>query len=127
MQIIIACDHGGLSLKQGIADYLKGTAHTLEDLGTFSDAKVDYPDFAVVAAERIVEKKADAAVLICTTGIGMCVTANRFAGVRAALCATPEAAAMTRAHNDANVLVLAGTLTPEAALAVVKTFFETPF
>jgi glycine hydroxymethyltransferase len=127
MQIIIACDHGGLALKQGLADYFKGTAHTLEDLGTFSDARVDYSDFAVAAAGQVAEKKADAAILICTTGIGMCMAANRFAGVRAALCATPEAAAMTRAHNNANVLTLAGNLPLETALAIVKTFLGTPF
>ncbi len=127
MQIIIACDHGGLALKQDLVDYFKGTAHKLEDLGAFSSASVDYPDFAVAVAEQVAEKRADAAILICTTGIGMCMAANRFAGVRAALCATPEVATMARMHNNANVLTLAGTVPPERALAIVKAFFETPF
>ncbi|OQC25702.1 MAG: Serine hydroxymethyltransferase [Verrucomicrobia bacterium ADurb.Bin070] len=99
----------------------------MTDLGAFTADSVDYPDFAVEAAEQIVEKRAEVAILICTTGIGMSIAANRFAGVRAALCESVATARKTRTHNDANVLVLAGTLPPDEAADIARAFLETPF
>lgn len=126
MKIVFGCDHGGLTVKNSICEFLKTRADAVHDLGTFTDDSVDYPDFAIDAAERVIEGDADIGVLICTTGIGMSIAANRFVGVRAALCADAEAAVKARTHNSANILVLAGTLTCEQALETVKCFLETP-
>ncbi len=127
MKLALGCDHGGLNVKKAINDLLATRADEVTDLGTFTLDSVDYTDYAVKAAERIVEKKADAAILVCTTGVGMSIAANRFSGVRAALCDSAETAKKTRTHNNANVLVLAGTLAPEEATGIVRTFLETPF
>ena len=127
MKLVLGCDHGGLGIKNAIRDYLKTRADSVTDLGTFSSDSVDYADFAVEAAEQIVEKKADRAILVCTTGVGMSIAANRFAGVRAALCESVDTATKTRTHNDANVVVLAGTLSAEVATEIVRVFLDTPF
>ena len=128
MKIVLGCDHGGLAIKNAIKSFLATRADVVEDLGTTTPDSVDYSDYAVSAAEAVIEKKADVAILVCTTGIGMSISANRFSGVRAALCDSVKVAAMTRSHNNANVLVLAGgTLAPETAVAIAKTFLDTPF
>ena len=128
MNVILGCDHGGLEIKKAVGAVLAERGETVTDLGTSSADSVDYPDYAVEAAEGIIEKKADFAILICTTGVGMSITANRFAGVRAALCNSVATAKNTRTHNDANVLVLAGcSLTPETAAEIVRVFLDTPF
>ncbi len=127
MKLVLGCDHGGLTIKNKISDFLKTRSESVTDLGTFTRDAVDYSDFAVEAAELIVEKKVDAAVLICTTGVGMSIAANRFSGVRAALCGSIEIAQKTRTHNNANVLVLAGTLSPEEAVDITRAFLDTPF
>ena len=127
MKLALGCDHGGLNVKKAINDLLASRADEVTDLGTFTLDSVDYTDYAVKAAERIVEKKAEAAILVCTTGVGMSIAANRFSGVRAALCDSAETAKKTRTHNNANVLVLAGTLAPEEAIGIVRAFLETPF
>jgi glycine hydroxymethyltransferase len=128
MNLIIACDHGGLAVKNAVKKFLESRMYTIRDLGTQTVDSVDYSDFAVVAAEEILEKKADLGILVCTTGIGMSMTANRFSGVRAALCTSVEAATMTRAHNDSNVLVLAGaSLSGDQAVAIAQAFLDTAF
>jgi RpiB/LacA/LacB family sugar-phosphate isomerase len=128
MNLIIACDHGGLTVKNAVKKFLESRACSVRDVGTNTADSVDYSDFAVTGAEAILEKKADLGILICTTGIGMSITANRFSGVRAALCNSVEAATMTRAHNDSNVLVLAGaSLSGDQAVAIVQAFIDTPF
>ncbi len=127
MKLVLGCDHGGLSIKNAVKSFLSTRADEVSDLGTTTSASVDYADYAVNAAEAIVEKKADVAVLVCTTGIGMSIAANRFSGVRAALCDSVDAAVKTRAHNNANVLVLAGSLDPETAVAIARAFLDTPF
>ncbi len=128
MKLIIGCDHGGLAIKNAVKTYLATRADSVTDLGTDTLASVDYADYAVAAAEAVVEKKADAAILICTTGVGMSIAANRFTGVRAALCDTVETALKIRTHNDANILVLAGsTLAPETAVEITRVFLDTPF
>ena len=128
MKLVIGCDHGGLAIKNAVKSYLATRADTVTDLGTDTLDSVDYADYAVDAAESIIEKKADAAILICTTGVGMSIAANRFSGVRAALCDSPETALKIRGHNNANVLVLAGgTVSPETAAEIVRIFLDTPF
>jgi glycine hydroxymethyltransferase len=127
MKLVLGCDHGGLKIKNAIQTYLKTRTDELTDLGTKTSDSVDYSDYAVSAAEALVEKKADAAILICTTGIGMSISANRFSGVRASLCDSAEIARQTRAHNNANVLVLASHHTPETAVAITRAFLDTPF
>jgi glycine hydroxymethyltransferase len=127
MKLVLGCDHGGLIIKNALNSFLKTRDDEVTDLGTFTPASVDYVDYAVEAAERVVEKKADAAILICTTGVGMSIAANRFAGVRAALCDSAETALKIRTHNNANVLVLAGTLAPEIAVDIARVFLDTPF
>jgi glycine hydroxymethyltransferase len=127
MKVVLGCDHGGLEVKKAVGAVLADRGDAVTDLGAFSADSVDYPDYAVEAAERIVEKKADAAILVCTTGIGMSIAANRFAGVRAALCDSVATARKTRTHNDANVLVLAGTLAPGEAAEIARVFLGTPF
>ncbi|MEI6647596.1 MAG: ribose 5-phosphate isomerase B [bacterium] len=128
MNLIIASDHGGLTVKNAVKKFLESRMYTVRDLGTYTAHSVDYSDYAVAAAEAILEKKADLGILVCTTGIGMSMTANRFSGVRAALCNSVEAAAMTRAHNDSNVLVLAGaSLSEDQAVAITQAFLDTAF
>ena len=128
MNLIIACDHGGLAIKNAVKKFVESRAYAVTDLGTHSADSVDYSDYAIKAAEAIIEKKVDIAILVCTTGIGMSMAANRFSGVRAALCDSIEAAAMTRSHNDSNVLVLSGTsLTEDKALAITQVFLDTAF
>jgi len=128
MKLVLGCDHGGLAIKNAILSYLATRTDTVADLGTHTTDSVDYPDYAVEAAEAIVENTADAAILVCTTGIGMSITANRFVGVRAALCDSVAVAEKTRIHNNANVLVLAGgSTTPDQAVAIARTFLDTPY
>ncbi|MEI7900160.1 MAG: serine hydroxymethyltransferase, partial [bacterium] len=127
MKLVLGCDHGGLNIKNAVLSFLGTRTDEVTDLGAFTSDAVDYADYAVEAAERIVEKKADAAILICTTGVGMSIAANRFAGVRAALCGSEATALKTRTHNNANVLVLAGSLAPETAVAITRVFLDTPF
>jgi glycine hydroxymethyltransferase len=127
MKFVIASDHGGLSVKTSVAVRLATRSLEFEDLGTCCAGSVDYPDLAVKLAERIVEGRADRGVLVCTTGIGMSITANRFSGVRAALCSTPEQAFLSRSHNDANVLVLNGQAIPAVNAAILDAWLDTPF
>ena len=127
MNVIIACDHGGLTVKNAVKKILETRPCTVTDLGTHTTDSVDYADYAVSLAEALLEKKADLGILICTTGIGMSIAANRFSGIRAALCASVTAATMTRSHNNSNVLVLAGTLPEDQAVAIAQAFVDTPF
>ena len=127
MKLVLGCDHGGLNVKNAICEYFKANPdYAVSDLGTCAPGSVDYPDFAVEAAERVIEGQAEVAELICTTGIGMSIAANRFSGVRAALCADGATARKARTHNSANVLVLAGSLAAAEAVEIVEAFLETP-
>jgi len=106
MKIALGSDHAGLTLKREVGEALRALGHTVEDLGAFEAVSVDYPDFAGKVARAVRDHTSDLGVLICGTGIGMSITANKFRGIRAALCHTEFEARMTRAHNDANVLCL---------------------
>jgi len=127
MNVVVASDHGGLAVKKSLLDHLKRRPDAAEDLGTCCTERVDYPDFVPPLVTRILTGKADRGVLVCTTGIGMSIAANRFSGIRAALCCTAEDAAGTRDHNDANVLVLRGDLDDATAHAILDAFLDTPF
>jgi ribose 5-phosphate isomerase B len=126
--IALASDHGGFELKAQLTKDLGIWGWTVIDLGTDGPDSVDYPDFAVKVAETLAAGKVDRAVLLCGTGIGISIAANRFAHVRAALVHDAFGARMSRQHNDANVLVMGGrTIGPEIARDCLKIFLETPF
>lgn len=128
MNIVVGSDHGGFSLKQEIVRFLAEAGHEVNDVGCPSEASVDYPAFAERACAQILAEEADRGILICGTGIGMAMAANRHRQIRAALCHEPFSARMSRAHNDANVLCLGGrVLGPSLALDVVRVWLETGF
>ena len=128
MRVLIASDHAGYELKQLVAEYLGNRGHEVVDLGPASGEVVDYPDFAHELAVRISHGEAERGVLVCGTGIGMAMTANRHTGVRAALCHDAFTAEAARRHNDANVLCLGGRVTGSGvALQIVDVFLATPF
>jgi len=126
IKIGIGADHAGLSLKAAIMMQLHDQA--INDFGTYTTDSVDYTDYAHVIAQAIEDKEIDYGILICGSGIGMSMAANRHKGVRAALCLTQEMARLARQHNDANVLVLGARLIDETtAHAIVQTFLTTDF
>jgi ribose 5-phosphate isomerase B len=126
--IAIASDHRGVGLKSEIAAMLKTKGFSVSDLGTHSDASVDYPDYALRAAEAVQKKQANLGIVICHSGIGVSVVANKLKGIRAALCQTVEQAELSRRHTDANVLALpAGFVTPELAKQIVTQWLATDF
>ncbi len=128
IKIVIASDHAGYFLKEKIKNFLKDRNYEVFDVGCYSPESVDYPEYGAKAIEKILNKEVEYGILICGTGLGMSIFANRFSGIRAALCHEPFSAKMARLHNNANVLVLGGRIIGEAiALEIVKTFFETPF
>lgn len=128
MKVAIACDHGGYLLKPVLTDYLEKNKIEYVDFGTDGTQSVDYPDYALPAAECVALGECDFGILICGTGIGMSIAANRHKGIRAALCTTELHARFTRLHNNANVLCLGARVTGvELALAIVDTFLSTEF
>jgi ribose 5-phosphate isomerase B len=127
MIIPIASDHAGFEMKQNLIQALN-QEFTFEDLGTYSKDSVDYPDFAHKEANLIQNKTYEKGILLCGSGNGIAMTANKHAGIRAAICWTPQIAELARLHNDANILVLpARFLELEQAKEIVKTFFLTNF
>jgi len=130
LRVVLAADHGGVAIKQALTDWLARHGYTYADLGTQSTEAVDYPDYAYAVAREILAGQFDRGVLICKSGIGMSIAANRFAGIRAALVANEHWAALSRRHNNANVLVLSaeddGT-TPEKAQAILDVWLRTEF
>jgi ribose 5-phosphate isomerase B len=128
MNIAVGNDHRGVAAKQRLAALLTGLGHTVLDLGATSAASSDYPDYAFLVAEAVGTGRADRGVLVCATGHGMCIAANKVAGVRAANCRDVVDAEMSRLHNDANVLCLAAELIGEDVLErLVKLWLDTPF
>ncbi len=108
MNIAIASDHGGFELKKFLVNFLKKKSHRVEDLGCEATDSVDYPDYAQKVAERVSDGRADAGVLVCGTGIGMCMAANKFKNIRAAVVSEAYSARMAKEHNNANILCLGG-------------------
>jgi ribose 5-phosphate isomerase B len=128
MQIGLACDHGGFELKEELKAFLKSTGVEPIDMGSFTEESVDYPDFGVLVAEKVSRGELERGILICGTGIGMSIVANKFPGVRAALANDLYSARCSREHNDANVLVIGGRIIGrEMALEIVKVWLITPF
>jgi len=126
--IAVASDHAGYDLKRRIASWLEGRGYRVLDLGVHAADSVDYPDYGYALAEALAEGRAATGVAICGTGIGISIAANRNPKVRAALCCSPEAAALARGHNDANVLALGARLIGEdEALRILETFLATGF
>jgi ribose 5-phosphate isomerase B len=127
-RIIIGSDHAGFLLKEALKPYLEGIGFSVTDVGTNSEDSVDYPDFGKKVAEAVSTGRFTRGIMICGSGIGMSIVANRFFGVRGALCLDPETARLSRLHNDSNVLVLAGRKTePELAKNILQVWLDTPF
>ena len=128
MKIALGCDHGGWELKDAIAAELKSLGIEVVDMGTENEDSVDYPDYAARVAEAVSGGSVDRGIAVCGTGIGMSIVANKYPGVRAALCHDSFTARMSRLHNDANVLVLGGRVTGrEVAMEMLKQWLATPF
>lgn len=128
MKIALGSDHGGFNMKTAVIMDLKERGLEFEDLGCYNMESVDYPDYAKEVASRVITQKADEGILVCTTGIGMSMAANRFAGIRAALCLNARMAKSARTHNNANILVLAGGLTPVTDLKdILDEWFNNSF
>ena len=124
----IGCDHGGFPLKPIILDKLEELGVQYQDFGTDSDESVDYPEFAQKVSEGVSENDLDAGILICGTGRGMAISANKVPGVRASVCSDPYSARLTRAHNDANVLTMgARVIGPAIAEEIIEQFITTRF
>lgn len=125
---VIASDHGGLELKEAIKDLFSSRGLVIDDIGTLTNDSVDYPDYAQKLATAICRGQAEQGILICGTGIGMSIAANKFPGIRAALVFDEFTARMAREHNNANILVMGGrVLQAEQALRMVETWLDTPF
>ncbi len=128
MKIALGSDHAGFDLKEKIKGFLEKEGHEVIDLGCFSKDSVDYPVYGAKVAQALLKGEAERGILVCGTGLGMSMVANRFPGIRAALCHELFTAKMSRLHNDANVLVLGGRVIGDVlALEMVKVFLETPF
>ena len=127
-QIGLACDHGGFELKEELKAYLGSLGVEPVDLGTFNEDSVDYPDVGAMAAEKISRGELEKGILLCGTGIGMSIVANKFPGVRAALVNDLYSSRYSREHNDANILILGGRIVgKDLAKEIVKVWLETPF
>ncbi len=128
MKLALAADHGGYLLKEAIKSYLLTAGHEVDDVGCFSPESVDYPDFADKAVARVIDKHCDLGILVCGTGIGMSIVANRHREIRAANCFDVYTARMSREHNNANVLCLgARVIDEETAVEMVRVWLETSF
>ena len=128
MKISIACDHGALALKNELVAYLTGQGHQVTDFGTHTLDSCDYPDFAIPAAQAVASGQCQRGIVLCTTGIGMSIAANKVKGIRCALLSDVVSARLTREHNDTNMMALgAGIVPQETALQIVDTWLGTEF
>lgn len=128
MKIAIGSDHAGFGLKEEVLGLVKGLDHDIVDCGTFNTDSVDYPDFGEKVSKLVSSGEADSGILICGTGLGMSMVANKFPNVRAALCNDLFSARMSRLHNDANILVLGGRIIgKDLAAEIVRTWLSTAF
>jgi ribose 5-phosphate isomerase B len=126
--IALGADHAGFRLKEHLKHWMTHHGHTVIDVGTHDEASVDYPDYAAAVGDEVVSGRAHRGVLVCGTGIGISIAANKIPGVRAAVCAEPYAARLCREHNDANVLALgARIVAPDAAVRVLETWLGAVF
>lgn len=128
MKLAIGCDHGGFELKEAVRAYLEEKGIAYEDFGAYSTDSVDYAPIAAKAAHAVADGTADCGILICSTGLGICMAANKVKGIRAATCTNVFCAEMTRRHNNANVLCMGGKIVDtETALQMVEKFLTTEF
>jgi ribose 5-phosphate isomerase B len=128
MQIGLACDHGGFELKEELKAFLRTIGFEPIDMGTFTEDSVDYPDFGILVAEKVSRGELEKGILICGTGIGMSILANKFPRVRAALVNDLYSCRCSREHNDSNILVIGGRIVGrDLAKEIVKVWLETPF
>ena len=128
MQIGLACDHGGFELKEELKTFLRSLGFKPIDMGTFNEDSVDYPDFGVLVAEKVSRGDLERGILVCGTGIGMSIVANKFPKIRAALANDLYSSRCSREHNDANILIVGGRIIgKELAKEIVKVWLETPF
>ena len=128
MKIAIASDHGSYDYKQELIPYIESLGHQVLDLGCHGPASVDYPDYGIPCAQAVARGEADRGVVICGTGIGISISANKVPGIRCALCTDPVMARLTREHNDANMLAMGGRIIGiELAKGIVQVFLSTEF
>ena len=128
MKISIGCDHGALALKNILIAHLQENGHTVVDFGTHTTDSCDYPDFAAMAARAVASGECEKGIVLCTTGIGVSISANKIKGIRCALLSDVVSARMTREHNDTNVMALgAKVVSPALALEITDTWLSTPF
>ena len=128
MKIAMAADHGGFDLKEDLRAWLTEQGHEVVDCGCFGKDSCDYPDFGAAAARAVADGRCERGIVICTTGIGISISANKVKGIRCALCAEPWSAEMTRRHNDANMLAMgAGAVGPLLARQIVTAFLTHDF
>ena len=128
MTVAVGCDHAGWELKERLKAWLIQAGHQVLDFGTHSSDPVDYPDYAVQVAESVANAKAERGLLVCGSGIGMAITANKVPGVRAAFCPDLVTARLSREHNDANVLTLGGRfMEGQLAVQILETWLTTPY
>ncbi|MBL7774607.1 MAG: ribose 5-phosphate isomerase B, partial [Saprospiraceae bacterium] len=128
MKIAIGCDHAGFPYKDGLVTMLQKQGHMVQDFGTHSPDSVDYPDFAHAVAEAVETQRAEFGILICGSGNGVAMTANKHQGIRCAICWSEEIAALARQHNNANIIALPARFVPEIlAQAMVRIFLSTSF
>ncbi len=126
--IAIGSDHGGFDLKEVVKKHLIERGFDVKDCGTYNKESCDYPIFGKAVANEVASGNAEKGIVVCTTGIGISITANKVKGIRCALCSEPLSAKMTRLHNDANVLALGGKMVGEnLAIEITDTFLDTPF
>ena len=128
MKVSIGCDHGALALKNKVVSHLEGKGYEVVDFGTYTNASCDYPEFAAAAAKAVANGECDKGIVLCTTGIGVSITANKIKGIRCALLSDVMSARMTREHNDTNVMAIgAGVVGQMLALEIADTWLGTAF
>ena len=128
MKISVGCDHGALTLKNKVVEHLKKNGHEVMDFGTHTNASCDYPEFAAAAAKAVAEGRCEKGIVLCTTGIGVSIAANKVDGIRCALLHETWSAKMTRLHNDTNMMAMgAGVVGENLALEIVDTWLGTEF
>jgi ribose 5-phosphate isomerase B len=128
MRIAVGTDHRGFEIRAKVVESVERLGHEVEDMGTFSPEAVDYPDIAALVARKVSEGEVDRGILVCGTGLGMCIAANKFRGVRAAPCHDDLTAEMSRRHNDSNILCLSADLLGERLIdRMIELWLTTPF
>lgn len=128
IKVAIGSDHAGFALKESVREHLQGLGYEVEDCGTHSTDPADYPDYARKVAERVAGRAVDTGIVVCGTGLGVAIAANKVPGIRAATCNNTLLARFARAHNDANVLAMGGRIVDRAqAEKILDTWFSTPF